>query len=80
MIHLVSRILWPVTAPIAGPLAQWAERSQQHACRNAMVASTAISAGRRERVEAQEYVDTLLTHRARRAGPASPTLPAARLG
>jgi hypothetical protein len=72
--RLVTQMMWPV----ARPLAQWAQGSQRQACRNAMVASTAIAAVRQERHEAQEYVETLLARRARRAGP-SP-LPAARLG
>ena len=77
MVHLVTQAFWPVTRP----LAQWAELSQRHACRNAMVASTAITANRRERDEVQEFVDTLIARRSSRAGAASPTLPvAARLG
>ena len=76
MVHLVTQMMWPVSRP----LAQWAESSQRHACRNAMVASTAIATTRRERDEVQEYVDTLIARRSRRVGPASPTLPAARLG
>ena len=76
MVRLVTHMTWPVRRP----LSQWAENSQRHACRNAMVASTAISTTRRERDEVQEYVDTLIARRSRRAGPASPTLPAARLG
>jgi hypothetical protein len=75
MVHLVTQMIWPV----ARPLAQWAEVSQRHACRNAMVASTAIAATRQERDETQEYVETLIARHARRAGPTSP-LPAARLG
>jgi hypothetical protein len=74
MVHLVSHLMWPV----ARPLTQWAEGSQRKACRNAMVASTAIAATRQESAETQEYVATLIARRARRAGPA--TLPAARLG
>jgi hypothetical protein len=79
MVHVVTQMLWPVTRP----LAQWAESSQRHACRNAMVASTAITATRRERDEVQDFVETLIARRSRsldRAGHASPTLPAARLG
>jgi hypothetical protein len=80
MVHLVTQVLWPVRRP----LSHWAENSQRHACRNAMVASTAIAATRRERDEVQEFVDTLIARRSRslerRAGHASPTLPAARLG
>ena len=49
MVHLVTQMLWPVSRP----LTQWAETSQRHACRNAMVASTAITATRRERDEVQ---------------------------
>jgi hypothetical protein len=78
--HLVTQVLWPVSRP----LSHWAENSQRHARRNAMVASTAIAATRRERAEVQEFVDILIARRSRplnhRAGPASPTLPAARLG
>jgi hypothetical protein len=73
MLHLAQQLLWPLT--------QWAAHSQQQACRNAMVASTAIRAVRQERDEVQEFVDTLLARRSGRVGPqASPTLPAARLG
>jgi len=74
MVRLVTHMIWPVTRP----LAQWAEVSQRHACRNAMVASTAIAATRQERHETQAYVETLIARRARRAGPTS--LPVARLG
>lgn len=75
MIRLVTQVV----RPVARPLAQWAEVSQRQACRNAMVASTAIAATRQERAETQEYVETLIARRARRAGPSS--LPAAaRLG
>ena len=56
MVHLVTQMLWPVSRP----LTQWAENSQRHACRNAMVASTAITATRRERDEVQEFVETLI--------------------
>ncbi len=76
MVHLVTQVLWPVTRP----LTQWAEVSQRHACRNAMVASTAITATRRERDEVQDFVETLIARRTGRAGPTSPSLPSARLG
>lgn len=66
--------------PMLRPLAKWAEQSQQRACRNAMVASTAISEGRRERDEVQQYVESLLARREPRAGAAPPRIPAARLG
>jgi hypothetical protein len=69
-----------LVGPLFLPLTRWAENSQRHACRNAMVASTALAAGRRERDETQEFVDSVLARRARRAGAAPPSLPAARLG
>jgi hypothetical protein len=54
--------------PILRPLSRWAfgfaEQSQRQACRNAMVASTAIAAGRQEREEVQLYVETMLARRA----------------
>ncbi len=70
MNQLIEPMLWPLT--------RWAENSQRRACRNAMVASTDLAAGRRERDETQEFIDTLIARRARRAGAASPALPAAR--
>ena len=69
-----------LVVPLLKPLTNWAETSQRQACRNAMVASTALAAGRRERDETQEFVASVLARRARRAGAAPPTLPAARLG
>ena len=66
--------------PMLRPLTRWAEQSQQQACRNAMVASTALAAGRRERDEVQEFVEAALARRKPRAGAAPPILPAARLG
>ena len=69
-----------LVGPFLRPLTRWAEQSQLTACRNAMVASTALAAGRRERDETQEFVDSTLARRARRAGTATPSLPAVRLG
>jgi hypothetical protein len=66
--------------PMLRPLTRWAEESQRQACRNAMVASTALTAARRERDEVQEFIDTALARRKPRAGAAPPSLPAARLG
>lgn len=54
----------PPLVPVLVPLARWAERSQRQACRNALVASTSLSQGRRERDEVTEYVETVLAHRA----------------
>jgi hypothetical protein len=66
--------------PMLRPVTRWAEQSQRQACRNAMVATTALTAGRRERDEAQQFVEAILARRKPRAGAAPPTLPAARLG
>ena len=66
--------------PMFWPLALWAQGSQRQACRNAMVASTALTAGRRERDEVQEFIELALAHREPRAGAAPPSHPAARLG
>jgi hypothetical protein len=57
-----------LVGPMLLPLTRWAETSQRRACRNAMVASTALAAGRRERDETQEFVDSTLARRSRRAG------------
>ena len=66
--------------PMLRPLSRWAEQSQRQACRNAMVASTALTAVRRERDEVQELVEAMLAHREPGVRAASPSLPAARLG
>jgi hypothetical protein len=55
MIHLID--------PMFRPLARWAEQSQRQACRNAMVASTALTQGRRERDEVREFVEAVLARR-----------------
>ncbi len=69
-----------IIEPMLRPLSFWAQQSQRRACRNAMVASTALTAGRRERDEVQEYVVAALAHREHRAGTATHSLPAGRLG
>jgi hypothetical protein len=56
--------------PMLRPLTRWAEQVQRQACRNAMVASTALTAGRRERDEVQEFVESTLARRQHRAGAA----------
>ena len=66
-----------IIEPMLRPLSLWAEHSQRRACRNAMVASTALTAGRRERDEVQEFVVAALAHREPRAGAATHSLPAA---
>jgi hypothetical protein len=55
MMHLID--------PMIRPLARWAEQSQRQACRNAMVASTALTQGRRERDEVREFVEATLVRR-----------------
>jgi hypothetical protein len=71
-----------VIDPILRPLSKWAhgfaEHSQRQACRNAMVASTAIAAGRQEREEVQLFVETMLARRAR--VDVVPRAPAAHFG
>jgi hypothetical protein len=64
MIHVID--------PMIRPLARWAEQSQRQACRNAMVASTALTQGRRERDEVREFVETTLL---RRRPPVAETQP-----
>lgn len=66
--------------PMLQPLTRWVEQSQERACRNAMVASTALTVGRRERDEVQEFVETTLARRRPRVSAAPPSLPAARPG
>ncbi len=69
-----------IIVPMLRPLTIWAEQSQRRACRNAMVASTVLTAGRRERDEVQEFVLDTIARREPRAGAAPHSLPAARLG
>jgi hypothetical protein len=65
--------------PMLRPLLRFAELSQRQACRNAMVASTALTAGRQEREEVEQFVSTMLAHRGQvTALPRPPA--AARLG
>ena len=61
--------------PMLRPLSRIAEHSQRLACRNAMVASTALAASRREREEAQRFIETMLAHR--RSGDVKSVAPAA---
>ena len=61
--------------PMFRPLSRFAEHSQRQACRNAMVASTALAASRQEREEAQQFIETMLARRA--SGDAPPAAPAA---
>ncbi len=70
--------------PVLRPLARWAEHSQRQACSNALVASDALSAGRRERDEVETFIREFVTataagRQARSAAGAS-ALHLARLG
>ena len=42
--------------PVVRALSRWAQESQRTACRNAMVASTALAERRRERREVEEFL------------------------
>jgi len=59
-----------LTPPVFWPVWIIAQRSQRRACRNAMVATTALSALRHEREETEEFVDELLSRRPTGAGAA----------
>jgi hypothetical protein len=61
--------------PMLRPLSRFAEHIQRQACRNAMVASTALATSRQEREEAQQFIETILARRA--SGDVSPVAPAA---
>lgn len=50
-------------SPVTTRVGRWSTRAQQRACRNAMVASTALSQARRERAEVEEYVVGTLARR-----------------
>ena len=69
-----------VLEPMLRPLTRWAAASQRQACRNAMVASSALRDGRRERDEVQALVEAALARRAALGGAVAPGMPAARLG
>lgn len=48
-------------------LTDWPERSQQAACRNALVASTALAERRRQRCEVEEFLADYLARRSEEA-------------
>lgn len=49
-------------------VSRWAERAQQQAIRNAMVASTALAERRAERLEVEEFLTAAARSRASRPG------------
>ena len=51
-------------------LTDWPARSQQAACRNALVASTALAERRRQRCEVEEFLADYLAKRYDEAQPA----------
>jgi hypothetical protein len=52
-----------LTPPVFWPVWIIAQRSQRRACRNAMVASTALTALRHEREDTEEFVGEALSRR-----------------
>ncbi|MEO5653492.1 MAG: hypothetical protein ABIN79_09620 [Marmoricola sp.] len=58
-----------LVAPIVRPLLRWARESQRNACRNAMVASTALAERRHERRDVEEYLSLTLGERFRTHPP-----------
>jgi hypothetical protein len=73
-------VIEPMLRPLSRLPLRWAEHSQRQACRNAMVASTALAARRQEREEVQVFVKDTLARRAPVAeGPSTPPA-AAQLG
>lgn len=72
LVNLLDPVLWPLT--------RWAEHSQRTACRNAMVASTALAARRRELDETQDFVREVVARRSAGRGTVTVHVPAARLG
>lgn len=66
--------------PVMWPLNRWAQHSQRTACRNAMVASTALAARRRELDETQDFVREVIARRYGGRGTVTVHVPAARLG
>ena len=59
-----TRVLVPVVAPrtaLAVCLDRWSTASQQHARRNAMIASTALARRRAEREDVEEFLAGLPT-------------------
>ena len=70
---VAPRGLRPGFDPLVGlpiGIARGRPRSQETARRNAMTASTALAARRRERLEVEEYLHAWLTQRAARLGQA----------
>ena len=74
--HVIEPMLRPLSRCVQG----WAEHSQRQACRNAMVASTALAARRQEREEVQVFVQDVLARRAPVAEVPSTPPAAAQLG
>jgi len=77
--HVIESMLRPLSRLAQGWAQGWAENSQQKACRNAMVASTALAASRQEREEVQLFVEDVLARRADAAAASTPPT-AAQLG
>ena len=65
-----------LAAPIVRPVLWWAQESQRRACRNAMVASTALAERRHERRDVEEYLSLTLGERFRTPLLREPVTPA----
>ena len=74
--HVIEPMLRPLSRWARG----WAAHSQQKACRNAMVASTALAASRQEREEVQLFIEDMLARRAHATDVAATPPAAAQLG
>ena len=73
-------VIQPMLRPLSRWAQGWAEHSQRQACRNAMVASTALAASRQEREEVRLFVEDMLARRAPAADTAPHPPAAAQLG
>ncbi len=58
-----------LTVQLTGAVGRWQVHSQQHALRNARLASTALARRRVERVEVEQFLATLSEERAESAAP-----------
>jgi hypothetical protein len=65
--------MYHVMQPMFRPLTRWAEESQRRSRRNAMVASTVLTAVRHERDEVQEFIVAALARRTPAPVPQLPT-------
>jgi len=62
-------MLTPRTLPSLRRVTEWHVRSQQVSRRNALIASTALAARRRELIEVDEFLDNRRSSRVAKIGP-----------